>query len=55
MENPTDLSDLITAFRTYYYRFVESVNGAALSSTDPTVLNRLGDQIDEYRTLVAQV
>jgi hypothetical protein len=55
MESPTDFSDLIAAFRTHYYRFVKSVEEVALSPTDSTVLNRLGDQIDEYRALVIQV
>ena len=55
MENPTDLLDLIATFRTYYYQFVKSVEEAAQSPTDSTVLNRLGDRIDEYRALVTQV
>ena len=55
MESPTELSDLIAAFRTYYYQFVKSVEEAALSPTDSTVLNRLGDRIDEYQALVIQV
>jgi hypothetical protein len=55
MESPTDLSDLIAAFRTYYYPCVKSVEEAALLPTDSTVLNRLGDWIDEYRALVTQV
>jgi hypothetical protein len=55
METPADLSDLISAFRSYYYQFIKSVEEAALSPTDSTVLNRLGDRIDEYRALLIQV
>lgn len=55
MESPIDLSDIVAAFRTHYYRFVQSVEEVALSPTDSTVLNRLGDQIDEYRAPVNQV
>lgn len=55
MESPPAISDLIAAFRTYYYQFVKSVEEVALSPTDSTVLNRLGDQLDEYRALVTQV
>ena len=55
MESSTDFSDLIAAFRSYYYQFVKSVEEAALLPTDSTVLNRLGDRIDEYRSLLIQV
>lgn len=55
MESPANESDLLTAFRTYYHRFVQSVQEAVLSSADSTVLHRLGDQIDEYSALVNQV
>jgi hypothetical protein len=55
MESSAHSSDLISAFRQYYYHFVKSVKEVALSPTDLTVLNRLGDRIDEYRALVIQV
>jgi len=55
MESPANESDLLTAFRTYHHRFVQSVQEAVLSSADSTVLHRLGDQIDEYSALVNQV
>lgn len=50
-----DDSNLLDAFRTHYYRFVHLVNSATESPTDPTVLQRLGDQISEYGDLVVQV
>ena len=55
MESSTDFSDLTAAFRSYYYQFVKSVEEAALLPTDSTVLNCLGDQVDEYRALLVQV
>ena len=55
MESHTNLSDLIAAFRSYYYQFVKSVEEAAILPTDSTVLNRLGDRIDEYQAVLIQV
>ena len=50
-----DETDLVSAFQMHYYHFVQSTEEATLSPTNPTVLHCLGDQIDEYRTLVGQV
>lgn len=55
MESSTELTDLISAFRTHYYQFVKSVEEVSVYPTDSTVLNRLGDRVDEYRALLTQV
>jgi hypothetical protein len=51
-ENDTEL---LSAFRTHYYRFEQAVNEAKAVSADSNVLARLGDDLDEYSGLVTQV
>jgi hypothetical protein len=51
-ENDTEL---LSAFRTHYYRFEQAVNEAKAVSADSNVLARLGDDLDEYSDLVTQV
>jgi hypothetical protein len=48
-------SDLISAFRTHYYRFEQAVQEASAVLADSNVLARLGDDLDEYSDLVTQV
>jgi hypothetical protein len=47
--------ELISAFRTHYYRFVQAVHEASAVLADSNVLARLGDGLDEYSDLVTQV
>ena len=48
-------SDLLIAFWTHYRRFEHAINDALLNPTDSTVLARLGDDLDEFLNLVAEV
>lgn len=48
-------SALLEAFRLYYHRYAAAVTEAVLSSADTNVLARLGDDLDEYLSLVTQV
>jgi len=48
-------SDLLTAFRMRYSRFELAIQDALLYPTDSTVLARLGDDLDEFATMVAEV
>ena len=52
--NENDL-ELLSAFRTHYYRFVQAISEAAAVLADSNVLTRLGDDLDEYSDLVTQV
>jgi hypothetical protein len=47
--------DLLSAFRIHYRRFEQAVQEAMVDPTDPTVLARLGDGIDEFATHVREV
>lgn len=47
--------DLLGAFRLHYNRFERAITDAHTNSTDPTVLARLGDDLDEFLALVTQV
>jgi hypothetical protein len=48
-------SDLLIAFQTHYHRFEHAINDALLNPTDSTVLARLGDDLDKFSNLVAEV
>jgi hypothetical protein len=48
-------SDLLTAFRMRYSRFELAIQDALLYPTNSTVLARLGDDLDEFATMVAEV
>jgi hypothetical protein len=56
MEHPPDLppNDLLAQFRIYYHEFRAAVTKAT-SSTDPGILERLGDELDEFLHMVLQV
>jgi len=47
--------DLLSGFRTYFHRYSQAVHEAIQNSADSTVLARLGDDLDEFGGLVAQV
>jgi hypothetical protein len=47
--------ELISAFRTHYYRFEQAVHEATAVSADSNVLARLCDDLDEYSDLLTQV
>ena len=47
--------ELISAFHTHYYRFEQAVHEAMAVSADSNVLARLGDDLDEYSSLITQV
>jgi hypothetical protein len=47
--------DLLAGFRTYFHRYSQAVQEAIQSTTDSTVLACLGDDLDEFSGLVAQV
>jgi hypothetical protein len=47
--------DLLLAFRTHYRRFEQAVQEAMVNPTDPTILARLGDGVDEFVTHVSEV
>lgn len=46
---------LLNAFRTHYHRFVERVGEVVGSRSDPIVIARLGDDLDEFAAIVAAV
>ena len=50
-----NLDELLGAFRTHYRRYEHLVLEATLNPTDSTVLARLGDEVDEYLTLLIEV
>lgn len=47
--------DLLAAFRTHYVQFEQAVRDVLLNPTDPTVLARLGDDLDEFAVLANEV
>ncbi len=47
--------DLLDAFRNHYYRFEAIVREVTTQATDSTVLARIGDDLDEYAVLLAEV
>ncbi len=47
--------DLLEAFRSHYFRYETIVREAITLATDSTVLARIGDDLDEYSTLLAEV
>lgn len=53
--NAPAADELLTAFRTYYHKYTAAINDAILSSADTNVLERLGDDLDEYSRLASQV
>jgi hypothetical protein len=53
--NPTSHSELLEAFRSHYQRFERSVHDAVTNSADTVVLWRLGDDLDQYISLVTEV
>jgi hypothetical protein len=52
--NSTSRSELLEAFRSHYQRFERSVNDAVMNSADTVVLWRLGDDLDQYISLVTE-
>ncbi|KAJ7224525.1 hypothetical protein GGX14DRAFT_350640 [Mycena pura] len=44
---------LLNAFREHYHHFVERVDEVVGSRSDPTVIARLGDDLDEFAAIVA--
>ncbi|KAJ7631611.1 hypothetical protein DFH06DRAFT_1004926 [Mycena polygramma] len=54
METPPR-AELLDAFRTHYNRFQTSVADIIQNPADAVVIARLGDDLDEYAELVAQV
>ena len=47
--------DLLDAFRYHYLRYETIVREAITHTTDSTVLARIGDDLDEYATILAEV
>ncbi|KAH9912792.1 hypothetical protein B0H21DRAFT_704192 [Amylocystis lapponica] len=48
----TSQQDLVAAFRLHHNRFVEAIQQAIATSADSTVLERLGDDLDQYLALI---
>ncbi len=46
--------DLLDAFRHHYFRYEAIVREATTHATDSTVLARIGDDLDEYATILAE-
>lgn len=55
LEHRVTSVDLLAAFRTHYHQFEVGVQDALANETDPTVLARLGDNLDDFMALVMQV
>lgn len=53
--NSQTSEDLLTAFRLHYHQFDRAIHDALKGQTDSVVLARLGDDLDEYLTLVNEV
>lgn len=51
---PNGELDLLDAFRHHYFRYEAIVRDAITHATDSTVLARIGDDLDEYSTLLAE-
>ena len=47
--------DLLDAFRYHYFRYEAVIREAITHTTDSTVLARIGDDLDEYATILAEV
>lgn len=47
--------DLLAAFRIHYRRFEQAIAEILSNPTDPTILARLGDDLEEFTTLATQV
>ena len=47
--------DLISAFRTHYFRFEQAIHDVTAVLADSNVLARLRDDLNEYSELVNQV
>ncbi len=47
--------DLLDAFRHHYLRYETIVREAITRTTDSTVLARIGDDLDEYAMMLAEV
>ncbi len=52
---PNGELDLLNAFRCHYFRYETTVREAITCATDSTVLARIGDDLDEYSILLAEV
>ena len=46
---------LLVAFRSHYHRFHSAIREAIQNLADSNILARLGDDLDEYSSLVAEV
>jgi len=55
--HPPDLppNGLLAQFRTYYQEFHTAITEAITSPVDPGIVERLGDELDEFLDLVLQV
>ena len=51
----TSQEQLLSAFRAHFHCYSRAIHEAIHSSADSTVLARLGDDLDEFSQLVAQV
>ena len=54
-EDPGGEQYLLDAFRYHYFRYETIVREAITGTTDSTVLARIGDDLDEYATILAEV
>ncbi len=52
---PHGALDLLDAFRCHYFRYEAIIREATASATDSTVLARIGDDLDEYTEILAEV
>ena len=52
---PDGSTELLTAFHARYHWFSQAVHNALQSATDAIVLVRLGDDVDEYASLIHEV
>ncbi len=51
----TSQEQLVSAFRSHFHHYSQAIHEAVQNSADSTVLARLGDDLDEFSQLVAQV
>lgn len=54
-QHPYPENALLEAFRTHYHRFDRSLREALQGPSDANVLARLGDDFDEYASMVQEV
>ena len=47
--------ELLDAFRCHYFRYEAIVTETITHATDSTILARIGDDLDEYTALLAEV